>query len=307
MVEAEGADCYLLEADLRKGESVCKDLIQRTVDRYGSIDVLINNASEQHTTQKVEDLDSSVLESTFAVNVFAMLYLAKHAVPHMKRGAAIVNSASVVAYAGGGSLLEYTCVGRDLRFCGRVICRDLANLVYLAALFLCRSSKGAIVSLTRALSQQLAPRGIRVNAVAPGPVRGVEDTWHCLFWSARRDSNFFLSLLQIMTPLNPATRDQENLDNWYKRTPPLGRIGQVCACKCEDCAEGVFVHYEAYYVDLCIMQPSECGPSYIFLASSVGSTLSDMLDSKPTDAPKMSTKMGTLNCVLNFPCRTRLI
>ncbi|KDD76816.1 hypothetical protein H632_c96p1 [Helicosporidium sp. ATCC 50920] len=169
MVEAEGADCYLLEADLRKGESVCKDLIQRTVDRYGSIDVLINNASEQHTTQKVEDLDSSVLESTFAVNVFAMLYLAKHAVPHMKRGAAIVNSASVVAYAGGGSLLEYT------------------------------SSKGAIVSLTRALSQQLAPRGIRVNAVAPGP---------------------------IMTPLNPATRDQENLDNWYKRTPPLGRIGQ---------------------------------------------------------------------------------
>lgn len=106
-VEAEGADCLLLEADLADGEEACRAVVQRVVDRYGQIDVLVNNAAEQHSTPSVEDVKADILESTFRTNVFAMIYLVKHAVPHMPRGGAIVNSASVVAYYGAPSLLEY--------------------------------------------------------------------------------------------------------------------------------------------------------------------------------------------------------
>lgn len=113
----------------------------QVIDKHGRIDVLVNNAAEQHCIPDVTDTDPAVLERTFQINVFSMFYLCKYAVPHMPRGSAIVNSTSVVAYYGSGSLLEYS------------------------------ATKGAIVAFTRALANQLATKGIRVNAVAPGPVR----------------------------------------------------------------------------------------------------------------------------------------
>lgn len=182
MLKAEGCEPILVACDLAEGESVCKHIVDQVVSKYGKVDILVNNAAEQHVVPSVTEVDAAQLEHTFKVNVFPMFYLAKHVVPHMPRGASIINSASVVAYQGSASLLEYS------------------------------STKGAIVAFTRSLAQQLAPKGIRVNAVAPGPIH---------------------------TPLNPATREQQNLEKWLDKPVPLGRIGQ----------------------------PSECGTSYVFLAS----------------------------------------
>ncbi|GAB4818686.1 hypothetical protein N2152v2_005732 [Parachlorella kessleri] len=212
MLEKEGTDAVLLAEDLSQGEQVCKKIVDEMVSKYGKIDILVNNAAIQHIVPSVTETTPEILESTFKTNIFPMFYLAKYAVPHMPRGSSIINSTSVTAYQGSPSLLEYS------------------------------STKGAIVAFTRSLSKQLAPKGIRVNAVAPGPI------WTPLQPATMPDEKLEATkssspplgrIGQIQTPLNPASREQDNLEKWLEKEPPLGRLGQ----------------------------PAECGPSYVFLAS----------------------------------------
>lgn len=139
LVEQQGRQCLTLAGDVGE-ESFCEALIAEVIARFGQLDILVNNAAEQHSAERLEDIRSEQLESTFRTNVFAMFYLTRAAMPHLKSGARIINTTSVTAYRGSSHLLDYS------------------------------STKGAIVSFTRSLSQQLAPRGIYVNAVAPGPV-----------------------------------------------------------------------------------------------------------------------------------------
>ncbi|MDQ3587612.1 MAG: SDR family oxidoreductase [Actinomycetota bacterium] len=167
LVEAEGRRCVTLPCDLREEEH-CRQLVQRTVDELGRLDVLVNHAGEQHPRDSIEDVSAHQLERTFQLNVFAMFHLVKAALAHLGEGSAIVNTASVTAYQGNPSLIDYT------------------------------AANGAIVAFTRALSNQLIERGIRVNAVAPGPV-----------W----------------TPLIPATFPADKVEDFGAQTP-LGRIGQ---------------------------------------------------------------------------------
>lgn len=134
-----GKAAQLLPTDIRKPEN-CKKLVDDFVKKSGGIDILVNNAAYQCAYQKIEDLPEENIIKTFETNIFSMFFITKYAVPHMKRGATIVNTCSVVAFAGMPTLLDYS------------------------------SSKGAIVTFSRSLSQQLIPRGIRVNTVAPGPV-----------------------------------------------------------------------------------------------------------------------------------------
>jgi len=138
-VEEEGRRCLLIAGDIGD-ERFCRDAVERTVQAFGRLDVLVNNAAEQHPQPRIEDISAEQLERTFRTNIFAMFYLVKAAVPHMKPGAAIINTSSVTAYAGSEGLVDYA------------------------------STKGAVVSFTRSLAKQLVARGIRVNGVAPGPV-----------------------------------------------------------------------------------------------------------------------------------------
>jgi NAD(P)-dependent dehydrogenase (short-subunit alcohol dehydrogenase family) len=110
------------------------------VRELGRLDVLVNNAAEQHTTESISEISAEQLERTFRTNIFAMFFLTKAALPHLGEGSAIVNTTSVTAYQGNPTLLDYS------------------------------STKGAIVAFTRSLSQQLVDKRIRVNAVAPGPI-----------------------------------------------------------------------------------------------------------------------------------------
>jgi NAD(P)-dependent dehydrogenase (short-subunit alcohol dehydrogenase family) len=138
-IEKYGSKCLLIMGDV--GDSAfCAQAIQQVVDTCGDLNILVNNAGEQHAQKSVEDITDEQLERTFKTNIFAMFYLSRAALPHMKKGDAIINTASVTAYRGMPMLLDYS------------------------------STKGAIVSFTRSLSQQLGEKGIRVNAVAPGPV-----------------------------------------------------------------------------------------------------------------------------------------
>lgn len=139
MIEQQGRQCLMLAGDIGE-ESFCEALMAEVIARFGQLDILVNNAAEQHSADRLEDISSEQLERTFRTNIFAMFYLTRAAMPHLKQGARIINTTSVTAYRGSSHLLDYS------------------------------STKGAIVSFTRSLSQQLAPRGIHVNAVAPGPV-----------------------------------------------------------------------------------------------------------------------------------------
>jgi NAD(P)-dependent dehydrogenase (short-subunit alcohol dehydrogenase family) len=167
LVEAEGRRCLTLPGDVGD-EGFCRQAVERTVRELGRLDVLVNNAAEQHTTERISQLSAEQLERTFRTNIFAMFYLTKAALPHLGEGSAIVNTTSVTAYQGNPSLLDYS------------------------------STKGAIVAFTRSLSQQLVGEGIRVNAVAPGP---------------------------IWTPLIPATMPEEKVASFGKDVP-MGRPGQ---------------------------------------------------------------------------------
>ncbi|MDQ4074799.1 MAG: SDR family oxidoreductase [Chloroflexota bacterium] len=167
LVEEEGRRCLLIKGDIGD-ESFCQEAVQKTVDEFGQLDILVNNAAEQHPKDRIEEISQEQLERTFRTNIFSMFYLTKAAMKHLKEGSAIVNSTSVTAYRGSPHLLDYA------------------------------STKGAIVAFTRSLSGQLAAKGIRVNAVAPGP---------------------------IWTPLIPATFSAEEVKT-FGSDVPLGRPGQ---------------------------------------------------------------------------------
>jgi NAD(P)-dependent dehydrogenase (short-subunit alcohol dehydrogenase family) len=139
LVEREHAQCQLIAGDVGD-EAFCRRIVEEAMGRFGRLDVLVNNAGEQHVEKNLEDIDRAQLERTFRTNIFGYFFLTKAALPHLKEGAAIVNTTSVTAYRGNPQLIDYS------------------------------ASKGAIVSFTRSLSLALAKRKIRVNAVAPGPI-----------------------------------------------------------------------------------------------------------------------------------------
>ncbi|ASN82887.1 SDR family oxidoreductase [Deinococcus ficus] len=167
MVEAEGRRGVLIAGDIGD-PAFCQQAVKQTVEAFGRLDVLVNNAAEQHPQEKLTDITPEQLERTFRTNIFGMFYLTQAAMPHLKKGASIINTTSITAYKGSPQLLDYS------------------------------STKGAIVSFTRSLSQNLAEQGIRVNAVAPGP---------------------------IWTPLIPATFDAKRVGE-HGQNAPLGRPGQ---------------------------------------------------------------------------------
>jgi NAD(P)-dependent dehydrogenase (short-subunit alcohol dehydrogenase family) len=141
LVEREGQRCLLLKGDIGDPK-FCADAIEKTVEELGRLDVLVNNAAEQHPQESIEMIDEQQLLATFRTNVFSMFYLTQAALPHLKQhpGASIINTTSVTAYRGSPGLLDYS------------------------------ATKGAIVSFTRSLASKLAENQIRVNAVAPGPI-----------------------------------------------------------------------------------------------------------------------------------------
>jgi NAD(P)-dependent dehydrogenase (short-subunit alcohol dehydrogenase family) len=138
-IEQQGRRCIAIAGDIGE-ESVCQNLVEQTVKEFGHLDILINNAAEQHPQESIEDITAEQLERTFRTNIFSMFYLTKAALKHLQEGSAIINTTSVTAYKGNQQLLDYS------------------------------STKGAIVAFTRSLSQSLAEKGIRVNGVAPGPI-----------------------------------------------------------------------------------------------------------------------------------------
>jgi NAD(P)-dependent dehydrogenase (short-subunit alcohol dehydrogenase family) len=167
LVEKEGRKALLIPGDI--GVSAFSALIvEEVVARFGHIDVVVNNAAEQHPQDSIEKISPDQLERTFRTNIFGMFYLVQAALPHLKEGSAIINTASITAYRGSPHLLDYA------------------------------STKGAIIAFTRSLAQSLAPKGIRVNAVAPGP---------------------------IWTPLIPSTFPAEKSARFGKDVP-MGRPGQ---------------------------------------------------------------------------------
>ncbi|WP_433748861.1 SDR family oxidoreductase [Falsibacillus pallidus] len=167
LVEKEGVRCELYPGDIGS-ETFCNSIIDKVVESFGGIDILVNNAAEQHPQKSLLDITSAQLERTFRTNIFSFFHMTKAALPHMKQGDAIINTASITAYKGNDQLIDYS------------------------------STKGAIVSFTRSLSQSLASQGIRVNGVAPGP---------------------------IWTPLIPSTFSAEQVAK-FGSSSPLGRAGQ---------------------------------------------------------------------------------
>lgn len=138
-VEKAGVRCLLIAGDVGD-EAFCKSVVDQTVKEFGKLDILVNNAAEQHVQKKLEDITSEQLIKTFTTNVFSMFYLTIVSLPHLKASASIINTASITAYRGNPQLIDYS------------------------------ATKGAIVSFTRALAVNLAGQGIRVNGVAPGPI-----------------------------------------------------------------------------------------------------------------------------------------
>ena len=166
--EAEGARAFAIAGDLGDPK-FCKEAVARVVDELGGLDILVNNAGEQHPDKDIRDIDEHQLKRTFQTNIYSMFYLTQAARPHLNKGAAIINCTSVTMYKGSEHLLDYS------------------------------ATKGAITAFTRSLSQNLVKDGIRVNAVAPGP---------------------------IWTPLNPCGgKPPEEMKDFGKDTP-MGRPGE---------------------------------------------------------------------------------
>ena len=138
-VVAEGRRCLLMPGDVRES-SFCDQAVQATVDTFGWIDILVNNAAYQHHQPSIEEITDEQLDRTFRTNIFGYFYMARAAVRHMQPGSAIINTGSITGLEGSGSLLDYS------------------------------STKGAIHAFTKSLAQNLVAKGIRVNCVAPGPI-----------------------------------------------------------------------------------------------------------------------------------------
>ncbi len=138
-VEEEGRKCVTIAGDIGD-EQFCRETVEQVVEELGGLDVLVNNAAEQHPQEDITKISAYQLERTFRTNIFAQFFFVKAAMKHLKDGSTIINTSSVTAYRGSAQLLDYA------------------------------STKGAIVAFTRSLSESLADRGIRVNAVAPGPI-----------------------------------------------------------------------------------------------------------------------------------------
>jgi len=131
--------CVLIKGDISE-EKFCSEAVKKTIETYGRIDILVNNAAMQIEAKELADIKTENLVKTFQTNIFSMFWITKNVLPHMKKGSAIVNTTSVTAYRGSPELMDYA------------------------------STKGAIVAFTRSLSTNLIKKGIRVNAVAPGPI-----------------------------------------------------------------------------------------------------------------------------------------
>lgn len=168
-VSGHGRKGLSVPIDVAKAEA-CKQTVDQVMQKFGRIDVLVNNAAEQHPQNSILDITPAQLMRTFETNVYGYFYMIQAALPHMKPGASIVNTASITAYEGNETLIDYS------------------------------ATKGAVVSFTRALSMSLAKTGIRVNAVAPGP---------------------------IWTPLITSTFDANQVAQFGSDTP-MGRAGQPC-------------------------------------------------------------------------------
>ena len=138
-VEKFGVKCKLIKGNLSK-ENHCKKLIQQTLKEFGKIDILVNNAANHWEAKEIKDISTKQMKTTFETNFYSVFWLTKFAVPHLKKGSSIINTTSVTAYRGSDHLLDYA------------------------------ATKGAVLSFTRSLSSQLVKNGIRVNAVAPGPI-----------------------------------------------------------------------------------------------------------------------------------------
>ncbi|MBI3804511.1 MAG: SDR family oxidoreductase [Nitrospirae bacterium] len=139
LIEKEGRRCITIAGDIGE-ESFCRQMVGQTIEAFGQLDIVVNNAAEQHPQEGLEQISAEQLERTFRTNVFSFFYVTKAALPHLREGSAVINTASVTAYKGSPHLLDYS------------------------------ATKGAIVAFTRSLSQSLIERGIRVNGVAPGPI-----------------------------------------------------------------------------------------------------------------------------------------
>lgn len=138
-VVAEGRRCLLIPGDVRSS-AFCNAAVQATVDAFGAIDILVNNAAYQQHQESIEDITDEQFERTFQTNIFGYFYMARAAVAHMGRGSAIINTGSITGLQGSAELLDYS------------------------------STKGAIHAFTKSLAQNLVKKGIRVNCVAPGPI-----------------------------------------------------------------------------------------------------------------------------------------
>jgi NAD(P)-dependent dehydrogenase (short-subunit alcohol dehydrogenase family) len=168
IVESEGRRAITIKADVGS-RKMCSRIVEETLTAFGKVDILVNNAGEQHPDKEITDITEEQLLRTFQTNIFGMFYMVQAVRPHLKSGAAIVNCTSVTMYKGSRELLDYS------------------------------STKGAITAFTRSLSENLIEHGIRVNAVAPGP---------------------------IWTPMNPCGGASEEKLATFGEDTPIGRPGQ---------------------------------------------------------------------------------
>ena len=182
LIESEGSEGLSIRGDVGD-KTFCQSAVEQTVEAFGKLDILVNNAGEQHAQKDPQDIEEAQIERTYRTNIFGTIFMTQAALPHLKKGARIICVTSITAYKGQDLLIDYA------------------------------STKGAILSFLRAMASKLAPEGILVNGVAPGP---------------------------IWTPLIPASFPEDAVKDFGK-SAPLGRPGQpneVAPCllflACED-------------------------------------------------------------------------